>query len=299
MVQFRKRKSDGQSFPVGNNKKIRASNPSNDVGGFKLGKGTKVPNFQGIDMKPSKIADTGFKRGEIIIRSDNFSFFANENGLDLSLSAMGWDWSGDESSINDFLHRIVLSEDEIEKFEDSLDEANVDFDELKPFMLKSISKKVSEENDDGIYTISGDNGRWKFGNDADSIDVGSEFDFAESEEGLIRKEKNDFEEEFFQNFTSVTYKEFIDSNGEWINERMKEIIKESVNFDDYASKIESLKESVEDSYRELEIEHTSEATTKSIAEIKSRREVEGTELKPMGSFEDAFKKSFEDAKSRG
>jgi len=47
MVQFRKRKSDGQSFPVGNNKKIRANNPSNDVGGLILRKGTKVP--QGIE----------------------------------------------------------------------------------------------------------------------------------------------------------------------------------------------------------------------------------------------------------
>jgi len=44
MVQFRKRKSDGQSFPVGNNKKISASNPSNEVGGIKIGNGTKVPN---------------------------------------------------------------------------------------------------------------------------------------------------------------------------------------------------------------------------------------------------------------
>jgi len=47
MVQFRKRKSDGQSFPVGNTRKIRANNPSNDVGGLILRKGTKVP--QGID----------------------------------------------------------------------------------------------------------------------------------------------------------------------------------------------------------------------------------------------------------
>jgi len=44
MVQFRKRKSDGQSFPVGSTRKIRASNPSNDVGGITIGSGTKVPN---------------------------------------------------------------------------------------------------------------------------------------------------------------------------------------------------------------------------------------------------------------
>ncbi len=44
MVQFRKRKSDGQSFPVGNNKGISASNPSNEVGGIKIGNGTRVPN---------------------------------------------------------------------------------------------------------------------------------------------------------------------------------------------------------------------------------------------------------------
>lgn len=44
MVQFRKRKSDGQSFPVGTNKGISASNPSNEVGGIKIGNGTRVPN---------------------------------------------------------------------------------------------------------------------------------------------------------------------------------------------------------------------------------------------------------------
>jgi len=48
MVQFRKRKSDGQSFPVGNNKKIRASNPSNDVGGITIGGGTKIPKQERI-----------------------------------------------------------------------------------------------------------------------------------------------------------------------------------------------------------------------------------------------------------
>ncbi len=44
MVQFRKRKSDGQSFPVNNTLKLRASNPSNDVGGLKIGSGTRLPN---------------------------------------------------------------------------------------------------------------------------------------------------------------------------------------------------------------------------------------------------------------
>ncbi len=53
MVQFRKRKSDGQSFPLGNNTKISASNPSNEVGGIKIGNGTKVPNdIKLIQSKP-------------------------------------------------------------------------------------------------------------------------------------------------------------------------------------------------------------------------------------------------------
>jgi len=44
MVEFRKRKSDGQSFPLGTTRKIRANNPSNEVGGLKIGSGTMVPD---------------------------------------------------------------------------------------------------------------------------------------------------------------------------------------------------------------------------------------------------------------
>jgi len=43
MVEFRKRKSDGQSFPIGNTTKIRANNPSNETGGIKIGKGIRIP----------------------------------------------------------------------------------------------------------------------------------------------------------------------------------------------------------------------------------------------------------------
>ncbi len=57
MVQFRKRKSDGQSFPVGNNKKIRASNPSNDVGGIKLGSGTKVPERRSEEERTKQLEE--------------------------------------------------------------------------------------------------------------------------------------------------------------------------------------------------------------------------------------------------
>ncbi len=74
MVQFRKRKSDGQSFPIGNTGKLRANNPSNDVGGIKIGSGIKKgssltnndkqilrdwvkqnPNWKSIDDLPNEI----------------------------------------------------------------------------------------------------------------------------------------------------------------------------------------------------------------------------------------------------
>jgi len=55
MVQFRKRKSDGQSFPIGTTKKIRASNPSNDVGGLRLGKGTKIPDMSEEEERQNRI----------------------------------------------------------------------------------------------------------------------------------------------------------------------------------------------------------------------------------------------------
>lgn len=41
-MSFRKRKSDGQAFPVGKGG-IKANNPSNDVGGIKIGNGIKIP----------------------------------------------------------------------------------------------------------------------------------------------------------------------------------------------------------------------------------------------------------------
>ena len=64
MVQFRKRKSDGQSFPIGSTKKIRASNPSNDVGGLKLGKGIKLPEISSGLAGEGLEATTFFQGGK-------------------------------------------------------------------------------------------------------------------------------------------------------------------------------------------------------------------------------------------
>jgi len=62
MVQFRKRKSDGQSFPVTNTLKLRANNPSNDVGGLKIG-GTRIPK---MDMENRPNPDP-FEGGQTIL----------------------------------------------------------------------------------------------------------------------------------------------------------------------------------------------------------------------------------------
>jgi len=99
MVQFRKRKSDGQSFPIGSTRKLRANNPSNDVGGIKIGSGIKKgssltnndkqilhdwvkqnPNWKSIDDLPNEIfiplvssaGDDIDKRVEIQVQAIDF-----------------------------------------------------------------------------------------------------------------------------------------------------------------------------------------------------------------------------------
>jgi len=57
MVQFRKRKSDGQAFPLGNKKPRLPKSDSNKSEGMIIGTGVKIPNVK-IDVEP-KIEVTG------------------------------------------------------------------------------------------------------------------------------------------------------------------------------------------------------------------------------------------------
>jgi len=168
MVQFRKRKSDGQSFPVGNNKKIRASNPSNDVGGFRLGKGTKVPNgsveqlLLGLDqndifeqrLKEAKRQNQGYEQLMETIQ---------EQILD------GQKNSEDVSFLEDWLRKVVDAErirpDKsfyyhwVTREVEDIIEANPDID------LKNIKQKLSDLDvgiedsliDSGIEELKQDN----------------------------------------------------------------------------------------------------------------------------------------------
>jgi hypothetical protein len=71
----------------------------------------------------------------------------------------GWRWSGDETSMAGFLVRMATSAIK-QQFIDDFNKAEIPFDEIKELAIIAI-----QEHKNGVYEISGDNNRWRFGND--------------------------------------------------------------------------------------------------------------------------------------
>ena len=263
-MQFRKRKDNGQAFPLTSKKSTIQTNPNDRPQGVKIGKGYKVPKDEGKEKK------------DFYLSSSFFSLGISDGKVDkVSLDDFGWRWSGDEKDLNTFMVRMALSEDPFVELEKQSKEQGLEFDLLKKQMLENLKGELTSENDDGLYALTGDNGRWKFSTDDESIDTGAEFDY-EFEEGRLREnEKEKFEDLFWNNYESVDYDEFLERSGKHWRTRMKEEIEESKTFDDYGAGIEGIREGINDDFEEQKFEKMRDATSKAVDAIKASRDETG------------------------
>lgn len=99
-----------------------------------------------------------------------------------NLSDAGWYWSGDKTQLAGFLWRIAHSKTK-EEFLSGAKETGLTYKKIKADVLTALKK-----HDDAMYEATGDNVRWRFGEDY--VDWESELDEASTRTG-IPKEKID------------------------------------------------------------------------------------------------------------
>lgn len=193
---------------------------------------------------------------EIDITGSNFKFRMDHTGMDLFLhDPMGWMWSGQEDQIIGFLIRMQSTEEDkdsaIQEFEKEFADQGGKFADLKPSMLKSLADDL-----DGLYQVSGDNGRWKFG-DSDNIDaeLEQEIDYQVDENSEQKGELDSGDKDDLYRLTSEkleheTFEQFETKNKKWYTDVMTKAINDSDTFDDFASEVEGIREAEDESHRE-------------------------------------------------
>ncbi len=193
---------------------------------------------------------------EIDISGSNFKFRMDNTGMDLFLhDPMGWMWSGQEDQIIGFMMRMQSTEEDkdsaIQEFEKDFADQGGKFADLKPFMRKSLADDL-----DGLYQVSGDNGRWKFG-DSDNIDaeMEQEVDYRVDEDPdhqgeLDSGDKDDLYRLASEKLNIDNFETFEKENTKWYTDVMTKAINDSDTFDDFASAVEDIREAEDESHRE-------------------------------------------------
>ncbi len=223
MVQFRKRKSDGQSFPVGTAKKIRANNPSNDVGGVTT-KGIRVPPMQSTRTEPL---------ANFIISKTNWNigFDSNGNIEDVGVSSDFFGWNAGKEEVGTFLGRIKKSKI-TEQFVTETEDKPIIFTKFKEQWKKNLGtgKVEVDKNDDGIFALSGDNNEWDQG--GNEVESNEQFDdiFDNEELDLTEEEQDKVKDKTFFTLTEYSYGDYLEEHGEEDRKDILEVLKSSDDF---------------------------------------------------------------------
>ena len=190
----------------------------------------------------------------------------------------GWYWSGKGDQFNTFMARMADS-DEWEQMVSDLNEEGISIGMIKRQLLKNLSGKLTAENDDGLYSLSGDNGRWKFGDDDEWI-IEGEFDHFNNQGDLQDDEKEEFEEEFWNHYKSPTYERWLEVEGNGARQELIDGIKNSKDFDDLKDAYKEVSDNIEEQYSEFRSnESIGSASWEAVEAIQARRKKEGEDTK--------------------
>lgn len=158
----------------------------------------------------------------------NWSIEKKDRGFKFSLHdhMAGWVWDGEEDQATGFLVRMSKSKVKGE-FIDQMDEMGI-----KPKHLKKLFIEAAEDGD-GLYEISGDNAKWRFGGDPGyEPDEQDELRILKEEEGFSDKEAHEILNEAYSNAYSP-YKKYAtpERKKEWAK-KVKEIFNQEQTWAD-------------------------------------------------------------------
>ena len=229
---------------------------------------------------------------DVFSSNSNFSFESDEGKISLSLDDFGWRWTGEEDQLNGFMARMSGTGDQAwNNMITDFEKAKVTVDMLKPILLKNLSGKLTENNDDGLYEISGDNSLWKFGETDEGV-IDGEFDHFLGEGELKKDEEEEFEKEFWNHYKSPTYEKWLEIEGNGARQELIDEIKNAKDFDDLDQAYRDVHDSIQDQFHEFQSnQYTGVASWEAVEAIKDRREKEGKERGTGGKKPDVFEDS--------
>ncbi len=126
-----------------------------------------------------------------------YSFKADGDEMKLSLGNFtdaGWYWDGDEMDLAGFLIRMQSSKVR-DNFIEGMKEAGITVEQIREMLIRSI------QSNNGLYEISGDNRKWRFGDDDEYL-IEEEINYYAEENDLSDKEKEELEEFFWRHSKS-------------------------------------------------------------------------------------------------
>jgi len=232
--------------------------------------------IEGVKIRKARTT-TLRKLPDASIRNDNFSFRIDDGKIRLSLDDFMWSWHGEEDQLNGFFARMAGTGAEAwDDLVDGLNDAGITFEMLKPHLLKNLNGKLTPQNDDGLYSLSGDNTKWHLATgDYDGV-VDGEFDHFNQEGDLNDDEEDDFTEEFWNIWTDPTYEEWLDYEGESTRDRLKDEIKKADNFEELDEAYKFVREDIQDGFHEFTMNiRTGEVSWKAVEAVKSKRDEKG------------------------
>ena len=253
--------SSGKFHPISDSKGVRKSrDQSTKTQGVKLvRKARTVSNLRTLP--------------DASISNENFSFSVDNGRIHLSLDDFMWRWSGEEDQLNEFLARMAGTGAEAwDDLADGLKDAGITIEMLKPYLLKNLSGKLTPENDDGLFSLSGDSNTWTLaGGDYDGV-VDGEFDHFNYEGDLNDDEEDDFTEEFWNIWTDPTYEEWLDYEGEGTRDLLKDEIKKADDFEELEIAYTDVREDIRDGFHEFTSNIRTGATSqKAVEAVQAKR----------------------------
>jgi len=247
---------------------------------------------QGVVIRKARTVTKLKKLPDVFSSNSNYSFQSDKGEISLSLDDFGWRWSGEDDQLNGFMARMTGTGDKAwNKMITDFEKAKVTVDMLKPHLLKNLSGKLTEENDDGMYELSGDNSLWKFGETDEGV-IDGEFEHFLQEGELKKGEEEEFEKEFWNHYKSPTYEKWLEIEGNGVRQELIDGIKNATDFDELNEAFIDVHNNIQEQFHEFQSnQYTGVASWEAVEAIKDRREKEGKERGLGGKKPDVFEAS--------
>lgn len=250
---FKTRKSDGRVF---NDNKQRSDMHHGSVkptDGIKTRNDTKL---EGMTVLP-----------DVHIREKNWGIeIRNGKIWDLNLGNLtdaGWFWnSRDKDTPKDFAGFIVraMKSNFTSEFAQEMDSHGLSLETMKPALIKAINTGNAN------YEISGDNSRWKFGNDEPDLD----YELRENErfEKLTEEQKAKVREEVWNHY-DIDFDEFNKRYGKYLIANFVKEVEQTSDWKDLAKVFESpYALNAEEHFSEYQNDKLNVAISKAIESVK-------------------------------